>query len=154
MSALKPEDAVLLVKILGLLSSNEDGEQMNAARLATRMLKKLNLTWGDILLPQIAAPEHHAYRQSRPQAHTKWGSGGAGSGDDGDGDAGSGLGGSGDGGTDGTWRSVARELLARKPALPLTPWERDFLSTIARWNGRLSARQQTCLEQVRTKYPA
>jgi hypothetical protein len=39
----------LLKKVLGLLSSEHDGEALNAAREAEAMRRKLRLTWDDII---------------------------------------------------------------------------------------------------------
>jgi hypothetical protein len=38
-----------LIKVLGLLGSNHDGERAAAANLATSILKKHGATWGDLI---------------------------------------------------------------------------------------------------------
>ena len=49
-----PSDRKLLVKALGMLGSNGDGEVLNAARHAERLRKKLNMSWDELI---IAAAE-------------------------------------------------------------------------------------------------
>jgi hypothetical protein len=46
--ASKPVPAKL-IKVLGLLGSDQAGERDTAARMATQMLKDLGLTWYDVL---------------------------------------------------------------------------------------------------------
>jgi hypothetical protein len=43
-----------LVKVLGMLGSDHDGERANAARMAAQILKDAGLTWYDVL--DIAEP--------------------------------------------------------------------------------------------------
>jgi hypothetical protein len=44
-------DRDLLVKILGMLGSDQDGECLNAARKSEAQRKKLGLTWNDLIVP-------------------------------------------------------------------------------------------------------
>lgn len=46
----------VLPKILGLLGSNADGECLNAARRAHRMVQEAGLTWPDVI--RIGLPQH------------------------------------------------------------------------------------------------
>jgi hypothetical protein len=45
-----------LVRYLGMIGSEHDGEALNAARIALRLLKERGLTWDEILAPGV--PEH------------------------------------------------------------------------------------------------
>jgi hypothetical protein len=40
-----------LVKLLGLLGSDQDGEVVNAGRMADRLVRQHGLTWPDIITP-------------------------------------------------------------------------------------------------------
>ena len=46
---LNPQLAEKLVRILGMLGSDHDGERANAAALASRMVRKLGITWADLI---------------------------------------------------------------------------------------------------------
>lgn len=45
------DDRERLVKLLGLMGSDHDGECLNAARKAEKLRKKLGLTWDDLIVP-------------------------------------------------------------------------------------------------------
>lgn len=45
-----------LIRFLGMLGSDHDGEVVNAARIALRLIKDRGLTWDDVLGPGV--PEH------------------------------------------------------------------------------------------------
>jgi hypothetical protein len=65
---LDPRNADRLCKLLGLLSSNHDGEVLAAARKADGFLRTLGLTWRDVIA--IRAPDwRHMARSCREQAH-------------------------------------------------------------------------------------
>jgi hypothetical protein len=65
MAALPPDAAAKLVKILGMLGSDHDGECVAAARQATRLIKSHNATWEHVLAPQQSRPTP----PPRPQSH-------------------------------------------------------------------------------------
>ncbi len=48
-------DRDLLIKFLGMLGSEHDGEVLAAARKATAALKAANLTWADVILQERPA---------------------------------------------------------------------------------------------------
>ena len=48
-----------LAKLLGMLGSDHDGEVLNAARMADRVLRETGLTWADV----IARPQVLAWRE-------------------------------------------------------------------------------------------
>lgn len=48
-------DRELLVKMLGMLGSDQDGECLNAARKAEMQRKKLDLQWSDLIIPASVA---------------------------------------------------------------------------------------------------
>jgi len=50
MSMLPAADRTKLVGILGMLGSDQDGERASAALLATRLLKRHDLRWDDIIV--------------------------------------------------------------------------------------------------------
>jgi hypothetical protein len=62
-AALTPAFADKLVKVLGLLGSDHDGEVAAAGRRAHSMLKAMGLTWSDVIKP--AAPKSE--QPQRPQ---------------------------------------------------------------------------------------
>jgi len=62
-AALTPAFADKLVKVLGLLGSDHDGEVAAAGRRAHSMLKAEGLTWSDVIKP--AAPKSE--QPQRPQ---------------------------------------------------------------------------------------
>ena len=45
------EDRDRLVKLLGMLGSDQDGECVSAARKAEKLRKRLGLTWNDLIVP-------------------------------------------------------------------------------------------------------
>lgn len=47
----EPEDRDRLVKLLGMLGSDQDGECVNAAHKAEKLRKKIGLTWDDLIVP-------------------------------------------------------------------------------------------------------
>jgi hypothetical protein len=65
---LNPNNAERLVKILGMLGSDHAGERDTAARMASRMLADLSLTWQMVIIapaPSIV-PASGAARRSNP----------------------------------------------------------------------------------------
>jgi hypothetical protein len=50
--ALAPAEQQKLARLLGMLGSDHDGEALNAARLAQRLVTAANLTWAEL----VAAP--------------------------------------------------------------------------------------------------
>jgi hypothetical protein len=55
MSTLIPDQRERLVKLLGLLGSNHDGERATAGRMAHELVRRSGLTWYDIALASPAA---------------------------------------------------------------------------------------------------
>jgi hypothetical protein len=53
---LAPADRNKLVKLLGMLGSDHDGEVINAGRAASRLVRKLGLTMDEIVAPDLALP--------------------------------------------------------------------------------------------------
>lgn len=54
MSALPPADAARLVKFLGMLGSDHDGECASAGRMAHKLLTEHGLTWADVVVARSA----------------------------------------------------------------------------------------------------
>ena len=81
-ATLTPHDATRLVKLLGLLGSDQAGERDAAGLAAHRMLRDRGLTWGDVIMPGPAAARsqgwEHAWREmvniclSRPGSLRIW----------------------------------------------------------------------------------
>jgi len=44
-----PADLDRLIKLCGMLGSSAEGERANAGKLASELLSRLGLTWGDVL---------------------------------------------------------------------------------------------------------
>jgi hypothetical protein len=68
LSALQPEYRDKLVKLLGMLGCDHDGERATAARLADEHRRKSGLTWGELVLP---APDPAALKPKRPRKRRK-----------------------------------------------------------------------------------
>jgi hypothetical protein len=49
MQALPAQSRVRLAQLLGMVGSDHDGEALNAARLANKLVRDLGLTWPDVL---------------------------------------------------------------------------------------------------------
>jgi ubiquinone biosynthesis protein UbiJ len=62
---LPPAVADRLVKIAGLLASDQPGEVVAAARQATHILREHDCTWGELLQPIVRPPQ--AASAARPQ---------------------------------------------------------------------------------------
>ena len=58
-------DREKLAKTLGLLGSAHDGEILAAARQAERMRREARMTWYDLILTALPAPERSAWPDSR-----------------------------------------------------------------------------------------
>ena len=58
MTALPPADAARLVKFLGMLGSDHDGERASAGRMAHNLVTKHGLTWADVVVagPAFVVP--------------------------------------------------------------------------------------------------
>jgi hypothetical protein len=59
-AALTPAFADKLVKVLGMLGSDHDGEVAAAGRTAHSMLKAKGLTWSDVIVPAGPAPQQQS----------------------------------------------------------------------------------------------
>lgn len=57
---LDPQAADRLAKLAGLFGSNHDGEVVNAARQADKLVRTLGLSWFDVIVRRAAAPEWQA----------------------------------------------------------------------------------------------
>jgi hypothetical protein len=64
-ASLTPAFADKLVKVLGMLGSDHDGEIAAAGRRAHSMLKAMGLTWSDVIKP--ASP-----KSEQPQQQRRW----------------------------------------------------------------------------------
>lgn len=50
------EKREVLVKLLGRLGSDNDNERAVAGRIAWEMIRKLNLSWDDVIVPDLEKP--------------------------------------------------------------------------------------------------
>ena len=68
-TSLSPEDRTKLIRILGMLGSEFDGERAAAGALASRILKDADLIWADVVSPHIEIhPQDRPRRQqAKPQ---------------------------------------------------------------------------------------
>jgi hypothetical protein len=124
MSNLRQFDAaarVRLARVCGLLGSAHDGEALNAARAADRLLKECGVSWLDALaagVPAATVGPHRSKpasgRYEPPLAD---------------------------------WPSMARDILRSAFA---SEWERDFTTNLLdRWQGRtLTRRQASTLSEI------
>jgi hypothetical protein len=119
-----------LAKLLGMLGSSHDGEVLNAARAAEQLRRKANLTWDDILKPQLGwqpggrprYQEYHYDPQPDPPPHRF------------------------------SWKDAA-QLLASP--ITLSQWERDFLdSIVARQWDHLTPKQAAIIERLQRRRSA
>jgi hypothetical protein len=75
---LSPQDRQRLARLLGMTGSAHDGEALNAARLADRLVKDRGATWPDVLIPLQREPLHSTWRRvcaelaARPDGHRPW----------------------------------------------------------------------------------
>lgn len=61
---LSPQDRHRLARLLGMTGSAHDGEALNAARLADRLLKDRGVTWTDAVAPGAEMREPlHSWRR-------------------------------------------------------------------------------------------
>ncbi len=67
MSELAAEQMTRLIKILGLLASDRDGERAAAAWQASRIIKSAGLTWEEVLARPSLPPPHLNRAASDPQ---------------------------------------------------------------------------------------
>jgi hypothetical protein len=56
----RPLDRKRLIKLLAMLDSKHDGEVLNAARLASGLLRDAGLSWGDIVSDMATVSETDA----------------------------------------------------------------------------------------------
>jgi hypothetical protein len=45
-----------LARLLGMIGSDHDGEALNAARMADRLVREKGLTWDDVIAPVVCGP--------------------------------------------------------------------------------------------------
>ena len=57
---MRANDAAKLARVLALLGSEHDGERASAALAAHRLMRRLGLTWQDVLMPKPAPESTHA----------------------------------------------------------------------------------------------
>jgi hypothetical protein len=56
-----------LARLLGMVGSDHDGEALNAARLADRMVRESGITWQDVLIsPPVASAQPQASSTNDP----------------------------------------------------------------------------------------
>ncbi|WP_120010412.1 hypothetical protein [Teichococcus vastitatis] len=118
MCGLDPAVASKLVKICGLLGSDQEGERSAAAWQATRLLQKHGMSWQDVFAasplppPSPPQPSPAPQRASRP-----------------------------------SWGHVSKVHWALGFRSRLTPWEGAFLQEIGR-RPRISAKQIEVLDGI------
>jgi hypothetical protein len=125
--SLQPEYRDKLVKLLGMLGSDHDGERANAARLADEHRKRSGLTWGELVLPLAEDRGRRKPRKPRKAKATKPKPP--------------------EPPPEPTWQDKAREIEASGRA---TEWELSFVgSLLTRWSGReLTEKQAAVLQRL------
>lgn len=67
--ALSSSDRSKLIAILGMMGSDHDGEALNAARLASRLVRANKTTWEELLSPTVSAPTYRYEPPPPPMRH-------------------------------------------------------------------------------------
>jgi hypothetical protein len=124
-----PDTKTRLIKLLGMMGSIHDGEILNAARLAHRLVKEAGLTWeqaiGGITGEQLRKAEHNGFNRGYEVASAKY--------------------------RTPTWRALCETLL-EDYADALTPWEEGFVQNFLerRW-GSPTERQREIFTRIGEK---
>lgn len=77
MATTTTEDYTRLIKFLGMLGSNQDGERASAALKASEWLIQHGLTWTDVIVPTVTpkgnhqqSSNHQSTGSGKPRSHT------------------------------------------------------------------------------------
>ncbi len=121
---LSSTDQERLAKLLAMFSSNHDGEVVNAARLAERLVKSRGETWDSVINAKPALRQEQQRRQEKPREQTK---------------------------PPLKWRENAEACV--EYAEHLSEWENQFLDSILENSGKfpLSVKQQQVLDRIFAK---
>src|SRR3712207_6352845 len=121
MNPLSEQDIDRLVKLLGLLSSDQAGERATAGEMAWRFIKQRGLTWDEVLRPKV--PAVTAQRSNRPSPATpnSW------------------------------RETVTRCPRLDGETAALTAWERQFLVALTRRRFPPTPKQLGILDQIQLK---
>jgi hypothetical protein len=132
---LDPRDRDKLIKLLGMIGSSADGEALNAARLANKLVVDRGLTWGQVLAINGAAPVWPQAAQQtvwpgswtpKPPPQPPPFNGGE------------------------RWRTIA-DFMLNYHTDDLNDWELHFLDSIIRRRSVLSEKQMATLVKIGTK---
>ena len=119
---LDPRSVERLVKLLGMLGSNHDGERAAAALKANALVREHGLVWSDVI---PATPEPRSYQQE----HTgRWNNNATENQD---------------------WRTM-RDYCAQRSSL-LRSREQEFIDDIEDWRGALTEKQSAWLIAIYTR---
>jgi hypothetical protein len=121
---LDPRSAERLVKLLGMLGSNHDGERAAAALKANALVREHGLVWSDVI-PATPEPRSSSYRQEHAK---RWND---------------------DAGADLDWRTM-RGFCAQHSNL-LRSREQEFIDHIDSWRGELTPKQSDWLIAIYTR---
>lgn len=130
--ALTPNDRERLIKLLGMIGSNADGEALNAARLAHKLLQDRGMTWRQVvggngavsppfINPWGSGTWHHTPPPPPPPSR----------------------------GSE-RWRTVADFILNYKDEM-INEWEYHFLESIIARPGGLTQKQMATLVKIGQK---
>lgn len=111
----------LLAKVLGMMGSVHDGEALEAARAANRMMLNAGVTWLDVLRPEPVRPVYNAVHGNGWQAPTE---------DD---------------------HRVAAQIIIdwlEDHAMWIGDNEPDFLDTVVNWHRPLTEAQQSWFDKI------
>ena len=126
MTVLDPAEARRLSSSLALLASPIDGEVLAAAGAAKRILEKKGLGFGDLAVRTMLAPPSPRSTPPPPRSYET---------------------------------RALREHQRRAKGFAAcgfkwNDWERDFLASIAAWDGSLTGKQRSRLDQLAAKVEA
>ena len=127
---LDQRDRDRLIKLLGMVGSSSDGEALNAARLADKLVKDRGETWATVLngngtaaANPFAGFQWHHYAPPPPPPPSRGGE---------------------------RWRTVADFILTYKDTL-INEWEYHFLESIIARPGGLTQKQMATLVKIGAK---
>lgn len=119
--AISPTDRSKLAALLGMMGSDHDGEALNAARFAAKMVRNLNMTWEELLSPATQQIVVHPFYYHRPEPALRR-----------------------------PWQVMAAKILASHEFL-LSEWETTFLTSISHRTSPLTSKQQASFDRILSK---
>jgi len=118
---LNEADRTRLIRLLGMLGSDFDGERANAGAMANRLVRERGLTWDKVIPFQVngAQQQQHTHQPPPPPPPLR------------------------------SWSDVISDCRAHPNYI--TQWEEEFLDSMANWYGRPTDRQRAVLCRIAKK---